>query len=217
MIVVIRSPVALRGVPAGSSVVGGLAGGIAMAAAGADRRVQLVGKVGDDEVGDALLIALAAAGVGHAAILRDAAHATPVDDVPPLAADDEPFPADDPDPPVAAGLPLDPADVQLALRYLTDFRVLVLVPGLGQATVETAIDGAGFAGAHLIRLVGATEAADAAAEGDATSTTLVAPDGAEPAFARFVGSFASGLDAGREPRDAFDEATRGTNWERARA
>src|SRR5690348_16040343 len=51
--------------------------GVAIAAgvAGTGRPVQLVGKVGEGPDGDAILLSLAAAGVGHVAVLRDVAPA----------------------------------------------------------------------------------------------------------------------------------------------
>ena len=80
---------------------------IALAVAGSGARAEVVGRVGDDPAGDRLLIALALAGVGHAAVLRDPARPTPV-----LAEDPEPEPdpadafAEPPEPPE----PPEPAD-----------------------------------------------------------------------------------------------------------
>ena len=45
-----------------------------------------MGRAGDDPAGDALMLALASAGIGHVAVLRDVA-ATPV--LPPLAVPDD--------------------------------------------------------------------------------------------------------------------------------
>ena len=56
----------------------GLAPAIAVAAAAAGARVELISKAGDDPAGDAALLALAAAGVGHVATLRDPSRFTPV-------------------------------------------------------------------------------------------------------------------------------------------
>ncbi|HYO43402.1 MAG TPA: hypothetical protein VES19_09410, partial [Candidatus Limnocylindrales bacterium] len=63
MIVVLGS-LAWREAPAPSPV--GRAPEIAMAAAARGAQVEVVGRVGDDRAGDALVIALAGAGVGHA-------------------------------------------------------------------------------------------------------------------------------------------------------
>src|SRR3954452_23161821 len=76
MIVVIGNPVArARDLGAG---VDGVAAQIALAAARAEADVQLVGKIGEDAAGDAVLMALAAGGVGHVAMLRDPGRGTPV-------------------------------------------------------------------------------------------------------------------------------------------
>ena len=68
------------GVPAwDGSMKGGAAGRaceIALAAAAAGSGVELVGRTGDDDAGDALVLALAAGGVGHVALLRDPARPT---------------------------------------------------------------------------------------------------------------------------------------------
>lgn len=85
-----------------------------MAIAAAGRETQIVGRVGDDASADAVLQDLARAGVGHVAILRDPARPTPL-------ADGRHGIATDPAPEV------DGADVELALRYLTEFRVIVQV------------------------------------------------------------------------------------------
>ncbi|MDR3546372.1 MAG: PfkB family carbohydrate kinase, partial [Candidatus Limnocylindrales bacterium] len=79
MLAVIGSPSFVPGLtPDAAGEAGGLAAGVARAAAAAGAEVQLVGKVGDDPAGDAVLISLARGGVGHLALLRDAASATPL-------------------------------------------------------------------------------------------------------------------------------------------
>jgi hypothetical protein len=222
VIVVIGSPVFARDGDAPGREVAGLAGGVALAAAAADRAVQLVGKVGDDDAGDALVIALARGGVGHAALLRDASHATPTVSSPDLPIGDtieESLLGDHADPPRAPGptfgLPLEAADIELALRYLTDFRVVVIAAALDPLSVRATLDAAGFASAHVVRL----EAPGQAPAGDSPDgveiTALEAPEHGQAAFATLVGNYAAGLDAGRSPRDAFAEATRATHWERA--
>jgi hypothetical protein len=229
VIVVVGSPV-LRGSGTSSGEVAGLAGQVALAAAAAGRAVQVVGKVGDDDAGDALMVALTRGGVGHAALLRDAAHSTAVQAAadPGAEADlDDAFAADDGDgspAPDAApdGLPLEAADIELALRYLTEFQVLVIAAPLDSRSLHSALDAAGFSGAHVIRLD-----ASPGAGGEATATeappigvevtAFEAPQHDEPAFAAMVGRYAAGLDAGRTALDAFADATRGTHWERASA
>ncbi|MEJ7697521.1 MAG: hypothetical protein WKF78_13100 [Candidatus Limnocylindrales bacterium] len=49
---------------------------VAVAAVRGGARVELISKIGDDAIGDELSLALAGAGIGHVATLRDAAHAT---------------------------------------------------------------------------------------------------------------------------------------------
>jgi hypothetical protein len=221
VIVVIGSPVIAVDPATGAIAIRGLASRVALAAAAADRSVQLVGRVGDDPAGDAALLALAAGGVGHAAVLRDAAHATPAVEDSVADADDEPFPADDVPNRQTPGLPLEAADVQLALRYLTDFQVVVLAGPLDASTTETALEAAGFAGAHVIRLDGGSIAAAATTAGtpaaDLAVTQLEPPAKDEPAFADLVGHYAAGLDSGRTPGEAFAAAAAGTHGQRAAA
>ena len=104
-----------RPVPAGTAVA------TAIAAVRAGASVQLVGKLGDDPAGDAVLVALARAGVGHVALLRDPSRPTPAllradDDAPSRdAADETDDPAERVEPADVAARPaLDPADVEPA-------------------------------------------------------------------------------------------------------
>ncbi len=83
MIVVVGGLAWRDGVPPGP---GGRACEVALAAAGAGAAVEVVGRAGDDPAGDALMLALASAGIGHVAVLRDVA-ATPV--LSPLAVPDD--------------------------------------------------------------------------------------------------------------------------------
>lgn len=172
---------------------------IARAATLAGATVQVVGKVGDDPDGDQLLADLARAGIGHVAVLRDAAARTPV--VAPLPDDDE---ADDQPLPPTEGLGLDAADVELALRYLTDFRVVVVADPLSTDARRAVADAASFAGAHLVVV------ADPASHGDdipGGSTVLAGPaSGDAEGFGRLVGTYAAAIDRGIDPAAAFDEA-----------
>ncbi len=73
MLAVVGSPSFVPGpTPDAAGEAGGLAAGVARAAAAAGVEVQLVGKVGGDPAGDAVLLSLARGGVGHLALLRDA-------------------------------------------------------------------------------------------------------------------------------------------------
>ncbi len=75
MIVIVGNPAWRAADPA---VPAGRACEVAVAAAARGRRVELLGRAGDDAAGDALLLALAQAGVGHVAVLRDPARPTPI-------------------------------------------------------------------------------------------------------------------------------------------
>ena len=100
----------------------GLASPVAIAAATRGRTVQLVGRIGDGPAADAVLQDLARHGVGHVAVLRD---------------------------PSAGTVALEGADVELALRYLTDFDVVVLVDG-GASVRSVADRAATWGGASLL-------------------------------------------------------------------
>ena len=76
---------------------GTLALEIARRGAGTGARVEMVGVATPDDAGDARLLELAAAGIGHATVVRSAADG------------------------------LESADLDLALRYLPDVRAIVLV------------------------------------------------------------------------------------------
>jgi sugar/nucleoside kinase (ribokinase family) len=215
MIVVLGS-LALREAPAATPV--GRAPEIAIAAAARGATAEVVGRVGDDRAGDTLLIALAGARVGHAAVLRDPVHATPL--VAPPSADDDPDPfAEDAPAPVAAtggGPRLEPADVALGLSYLTSFGVLVVADDVPAAALPACIEGAQFAGAHLVVLLASGRRPPATLPADAT--VLVAPvDADDGAFAALVGAYAAAVDAGEEPAAAFRIATGAVGWETAAA
>jgi sugar/nucleoside kinase (ribokinase family) len=197
MIVVVGSVVARERVE--GWVPAGVTARVALAAAGQGHRVELVSRMGDDATGDAVLLALSAAGVGHVASLRDAAHATTV-----LPDADEPVDPDEDVGPTAgsAGAPpggLDAADVGLALRYLPEIGVVVLVHPAGPEVLAEAVAGAAYASAPLIVLV------EPGAEPDplpATALVLEVEPDAET-IADAVGRYAAALDAGQDPSAAF--------------
>lgn len=152
--------------------------GIARHAAGAGADVQLVAVVPDGAAGDRWLLELGSAAVRHTAVLRE------------------------------PGRPLEAADVDLALRYLPDIRVIVTVEQ--PRDVERAAgDHAGSSGAALVVVhaggAATTELDDVLPE---SAIVLVAPrvdpDGA---FAGFVGALAARLDAGVMPADAWAATT----------
>jgi hypothetical protein len=162
--------------------------GVARRCSEAGASVQVAGVVPDDPEGDRLLIDLAGLEIGHAAVLRG--------------------PARD----------LDAADVDLALRYLPDIRVIVVV-ALSPAVVRAASDHAGWSGAQLIMVQAPARRATAGADDRAAAADLASavdeaivlespasdPDGT---FAGFVGVLAARLDAGATAADAWAATTR---------
>lgn len=193
----------------------GVAVRIARSAAASRPEVQLVGRVGDDPEGDLLLLDLAKSGIGHVAVIRDAGARTPVARPEP----DEPATYDlDEDDPVEAGLgvpdglPLEAGDVELALRYLTDFRVLVVADPLPADALRVASEAASFAGAQLVAVTGSLVDLQLP---EATTVLGESPAGDAAGFARLVGAYAAALDAGVEPKLAFRDAAAGVSAEAA--
>ena len=105
VIVVVGLP-AYADSPDGERCAGGLAVEVAAAAERRGGEVELVGKVGNDGAGDAVVVALGRLGIGHAALLRDPVRPTPVLAAP--AGDDEAAEVDGGGP-EARLLPEDPA------------------------------------------------------------------------------------------------------------
>ena len=189
----------------------GLAPDIARAAATAGARVELISKAGDDPAGDAVLIALAQAGVGHVATLRDPSRHTPVR---PLA--------DEPTDPADAGLDgdatpgeparvaddtsptLDAADVQLALRYLTEFEVLVAVHAPPDLLAE-AVAAAGWSNARLVVVTPPDVDVPPGVPADALVVAAGADD-AEGVGAR-IGRYAAALSRGDDAAAAYRDLT----------
>lgn len=185
---------------------GGLAARVAVEAASRGARVELAGSIGDDAAGDAVAVALGRAGVGHAALLRDPAGATATEGI------------------VSGGAPprLDAGDVELALRYLSECRVLVLADPLDDAAAGAAMDAAGYHGAPVIAVVDAGDAVSPALERGAIVLAAPEPDadddGDGPArFAGFLAGFAMALADGVPAREAMARAASGGGWERAPA
>jgi hypothetical protein len=135
-------------------------------------------------------VELERAGVGHAALLREPAARTPVEGA---------------EPALSLGL----ADVELALRYLPDFRVIVAADALPDPVGEIVAEAARYGGAHRVLIGGRATADDGV-------TQLAAPAQGDGAFAAFVGRYATFLDAGQSPADAFAAAARDVGWEPAR-
>jgi sugar/nucleoside kinase (ribokinase family) len=205
----------------------GLAPEIARSAAAAGARVELISKAGDDPAGDAVLIALARAGVGHVATLRDPSRLTPVrlepaeptdpaDAALDAAAGPRVDAAADPagdraegtsakaGPSTAAPPALDAADVALALRYLTDFEVLVSVHPTPELLAE-AVSAAGWTGARLVVVVGSDTEVPKGVPADALVVAATADD-AEGVGAR-IGRYAAALSRGDDAAAAYRDLT----------
>jgi len=200
----------------------GLAPEIAAAAATAGARVELISKAGDDPAGDAVRIAVARAGVGHVATLRDPARLTPVRPLPneptdpadPAldaaadgsggdAADTEPEPAS-PASPSDTDPTLDAADVALALQYLTEFEVLVAVHAAPELLAE-AISAARYSGARLVVVVPEESDIPTGVPADALVVAAAADD-AEGVGPR-IGRYAAALSRGDDAAAAYRELT----------
>jgi hypothetical protein len=210
MIVVIGCPTGR--VADGVIAAAGMSSRVALSAAGAGRTVQLVGRVGDDPTADAVVLDLARGGVGHVALLRDGTRATPLEPAEP----DEPdgTEIDDADDDAGPSPVLESADVDLGLRYLTEFSVLVIAEPVDRATTSVVAEAAGWGDARLIVIVRPDAPAPAGLPADAV--VFEAPD-ADPdgVFATLVGHFAAGLDDGVEPEAAFKDSLGFDGWSEA--
>jgi hypothetical protein len=218
VIVIVGSPIAQ---PASTGIrAGGLGTAIGLAAAAAGAAVQVVGRVGEDAAGDEVLLSLAAAGIGHVAVLREAGRPTPSAPPPPgespapdgptlgeSLTDDDEDAADGADP---DGLSVDAADVELALRYVPDYRVVIVTQDVDPAALIAVAAGAAWAGARLIVLVGP----EATVGDPGTDATVLARPTSDPdgSFAAMVAGYAVELDRGSEPAAAFAAAQRVAPW-----
>jgi hypothetical protein len=228
VIVVVGSPVAQ---PAGQGIVaGGLSADVARAAAAAGAAVQIVGRVGEDPAGEQVLLALAANDVGHVAVLREPGRPTPIADPPAGGSAGLDGPAfgealldevglsdgdgvsesdDDPAPP-PAGLSVDADDLELALRYVPDYRVLVVAGDLDPAALDAVAAAVAWSGAQLVVLL--PDGSSTATLPD-SATVLVRPaTDPDGAFAAMVAGYAVALDQGDEPGSAFAAAQRAGGW-----
>ncbi|HYH92800.1 MAG TPA: PfkB family carbohydrate kinase [Candidatus Saccharimonadales bacterium] len=205
MIVVIGRP-ALRGSGVESRA-DGLAAQVATAAAAAGSQVEFIGKIGDDPTGDELLLAFARASVGHVATLRDAAHPTAVSPGPDGGDADGTDPTDPDEAIGGAPLPLDDAgpvleamDIDLALRYLPDYGVIVVAHPTSQAVVDVAADAAAWAPAHLVVLL---DPAGSSVEAPDTALVLAVDRRDGDGIGPLVGRYAAAIDDGADPATAF--------------
>jgi pfkB family carbohydrate kinase len=196
---------------------GGAVSRVALAAAAAGRSVQLVGKIGDDPAADAIVLDLARHGVDHAALLRDPTWTTSIEQDPeqeggPIPWDDAPA-ADRPagSVPAASGSRLDPADVELGLRYLTDFRVVVVAEASPVEVIAVAAEAARWDASRLILVT--DPQGDIPADLPDDAIVLEAPDSdPDGVFADLVGTLAAGLDGPAEPGEAFRASIAVDGW-----
>lgn len=151
---------------------------IATRAAELGAGVEVVGIVAPDASGDRRLLALAGQGIGHAAVLRSPAIA------------------------------LEPADLDLALRYLPDVRAVVLVDPAG-FLLATAAAAATWSGAGLIAVTSQPGAAELADELASDRALVLDPPASDPdaTFAGFVAALAVRLDSGLDPATAWRATT----------
>ncbi len=201
MIVVLGRPGLGAATADGARPLDGLAALVALEAVRRGARVELAGAVGEDAAGDAVVAALGAAGVGHAALLRDPGGRTPGG----AAAGPEPR--------------LDAGDVELGLSYLPECRVLVVAEDLDDGAASAAMDAAEFHGAVVVAIASGGAAVPDA--WDRGATVLSAPEDEgddEPPdlapFARLVAGLVTGLAEGRSMADALARAATGGGWER---
>ena len=200
-------------------VAGGTASRVALAAARLGRTVQLVGKTGDDTTADGVLLDLARGGVGHVALLRDSARstpleATPLDPVDGPGSDEEPASTSETALSTPPGPALDAADVDLGLRYLTDFAVVVVAEPADPATIAVVADATRWAEARMVLVVPDGHTVPDGLPGDVVvfESPATDPDGA---FADLVGTFAASLDEGTEPGVAFRSSIASDGWTQA--
>lgn len=165
------------------------AGRVAVAAKSAGAQVALVGAVPDGNVGDATVVALGRAGVGHAALLRR--------------------PGD------GAVRALDRGDIELGLGYVPECHVVVAAEPLEPAALTAAVTAATYHGAALIVLIPAGAAPPS--EMPEAATVLELPEHDDGAFAKLVGSYAAGLASGKPAPEAWQAAVDQTGWESAGA
>ncbi|HEX6868860.1 MAG TPA: hypothetical protein VF119_08635 [Candidatus Limnocylindrales bacterium] len=204
MIVVIGSPIG-RSVD-GAISAAGMSSRVALAAGRAGASVQVVGKTGDDATADAVLLDLARGAVGHVALLRDGSRGTPLEPAVDEDAGTEASPV-----PIGDGPAIDAGDVDLGLRYLTDFAVVVLAEPATPDVVAVASDAAGWAGARLIVVVAPGSAPPEGLPADVV--VFEAPDDdPDGVFADLVGSFAAALDEGADPGEAFRASIDSDGW-----
>ncbi len=208
--------------PTGSRAAGP-AVAIARAARAAGADVEIVGRIGEDPAGEAVLLDLAAAGIGHVAILRDPARPTgEIGEA--VDPDDGAFDDEDPSDAVARGggpaavmrpgPPLDAEDLDLALRYVPDYRVLVVADAMTEAALGAALRVGAWSNASIVVILPAGTGPGAGIPPDATVLEAPAHD-PDDAFARMVGTYAAALDRGEPAAEAFAAVSASSGWSAA--
>ena len=152
---------------------GKLALEIARRAAATGARVEMVGAAPADSSGDARLLELAEAGVGHATVIRSRADG------------------------------LEPADLDLALRYLPDIHAIVLIAP-DPALIPPAAAASGWSGAGLVIVTSASAGPGADTSAAPQAIVLEPPTvDRDSTFAGLVAALAARLDAGDDPKTAW--------------
>jgi sugar/nucleoside kinase (ribokinase family) len=208
-VIVVIGQVSARVDGSGDVAPAGFAAALARAAADSGAEVEIVSRIGDDPPGDAVLLALARTGIGHVATLRDAGRGTRiVPGEPEAVAGDDGDARDAQEVEGSANEPvLEDADVSLALRYLTDYRVIVVVHATSPGIVREAATAAGWAGAHLVVVV--SPDVEPTSEVPDGALVLSADHDAE-GTAHLAGVYAAALDGGEEPDRAYAVLTAAT-------
>lgn len=156
------------------------------------------------------------------ALLRDATRHTPrlvgsAEDSLAPDADDEVGGTPRIEPADAAQRPgLDVGDVELGLRYLTEFRVIVACDPLDAATARVVADAANWSTTTLMAIVpaGGPEPVSLPDDSIVLQAPASDPDGV---FDRLVGELAAAIDSGADPQAAFRALLAGEGWEPASA
>ena len=201
-VIVVIGPLAWdshRGVPTGR------AAEVAIDAARRGRAVEVIARIGDDHDGDRLLVELSRLGVGHAAVLRDPAHPTPLhDSEDPLVAADQVSGedlsharSDDRLARAPTRSRIQAADIALALEYLDGIRVVVVdaFDPDAEASLNAVLAGAAYHAAEVIVMTAVERAVPGA-------TVLVAAlDGDDSTLATVAAAIAAGVDDGRDPSE----------------
>jgi hypothetical protein len=213
-VIVVGNPHWING--ASDSRAAGAAVAVARAASTSGAEVQLVGKIGEDAAGDAVLLDLAKAGIAHVAVLRDPGIVTPTAQAAPDETTVDGADPGAPPQPESPGARLDAGDIALALRYLTDYRVIVVAQPLDDAAMAAAVSAGTWSNAALVVLVPAGRQPPADLP-DTATVFETPPDDADETFAGMVGRYAAALDRGEDPATAFAAVTSDSGWSPASA